>query len=220
MALLPRTSKHPNQSGLALSWEPGSSLQTQGVPEEFTGILELPVRHGSTFQLTAHLHGLVALCSSWERCSCIFRGVLEQGAAAASPAWSSSSHVLSFSRFYTETPNFCLLIVFIFHSYPQRMEHHPSGLHSALNHLTASKVGSSSLAVGDGNSQILLRFMFHWLEVRLLRAEPMGWFRAGADPQTPPLCCCVPALQPSGTSQSVPEPPCQAGVSLSPWTCA
>lgn len=113
MALLPRTSKHPNQSGLALSWEPGSSLQTQGVPEEFTGIPELPVCHGSTFQLTAHLHGLVALCSSWERCSCIFRGVLEQGAAAASPARSSSSHVLSFSRFYTETPNFCLLIVFI-----------------------------------------------------------------------------------------------------------
>lgn len=161
MALLPRTSKHPNQSGLALSWEPGSSLQTQGVPEEFTGILELPVCHGSTFQLTAHLHGLAALCSSWERCSCIFRGVLEQGAAAASPARSSSSHVLSFPRFYTETLNFCLLIVFIFHSYPQRMEHHPSGLHSALNHLTASKVGSSSLAVGDGNSQILLRFMFH-----------------------------------------------------------
>lgn len=42
------------------------------------------------------------------------------------------------------------------------------------------------MAIGRGNSKILLRFVFYWLEVWLLRGERMG----------PPRCHHVPALQP------------------------
>lgn len=86
--------------------------------------------------------------------------------------------------FYTENLSFCLLTVL--HSYPQRMKHHLSGTYSPSNPLTGLKAGSSSLAIGRGNSKVLLRFVFYWLEVWLLRGERMG----------PPRCHRVPALQP------------------------
>lgn len=159
MALLPCTSKHPHRSRRGPVPQPGSSLQTQDIPEHFPGTLELPVWQSSpppwppALVLLLEELPLHFQRSSGERCCCCISIPFPSRAL--------------FSPVFTQRPLIFASSLCLYSSYPQRINHHLPGMCSASNHLTGSKVRSSSLAVGGGNSKILLRFVFHWLEVRL-----------------------------------------------------